>query len=58
MSARIEVQDVKIEETGVAVVPCKVTLDFVRDLSSDEVTLSCEGDKCTIRRRHRPVRSW
>jgi DNA polymerase-3 subunit beta len=49
VSARIAVDEVTIEETGVAVIPCKVTLDFVRDLSSDEVTLVCEGDKCTIR---------
>lgn len=49
VSARISVADVQVDETGVAVVPCKVTLDFVRDLSSDEVTISCEQDKCTIR---------
>lgn len=49
VSARITVQEVQVDEPGVAVLPCKVVLDFVRDLSSEMVTISCEDQKCVIR---------
>ncbi len=39
---------VRIEEPGVAVVPARVTLDFVRDLSADEVVVSTQDSTCTI----------
>ena len=38
-SIRYRIDDVKVEEPGPAVVPARVSLDFVRDLSSDEVSL-------------------
>lgn len=39
---------VKVVETGIAVVPSRVTLDFVRDLSGSEVTLSTQEQNCFI----------
>jgi DNA polymerase-3 subunit beta len=39
---------VRIDEPGVAVVPARVTLDFVRDLSGAEVTLSTQDQTCVI----------
>jgi DNA polymerase-3 subunit beta len=39
---------VRVEEPGIAVVPSRVTLDFVRDLSGDEVTLSTNDNNCVI----------
>lgn len=49
VSARITVEDAQVDETGVAVLPCKVALDFVRDLNSEMVTISCEEEKCIIK---------
>jgi DNA polymerase-3 subunit beta len=49
VSARISVKEVQVDEPGVVVLPCKVALDFVRDLFSETVTISCEQDKCIIR---------
>lgn len=38
----------RVDEPGVAVVPARVALDFVRDLSSDEVVLSTHETTLTI----------
>lgn len=38
----------RVEEPGVAVVPARVALDFVRDLSADEVVVSTHDNACTI----------
>jgi len=38
----------RVDEPGVAVVPARVALDFVRDLSADEVTLSTNDNTFTI----------
>lgn len=38
----------RVDEPGVAVVPARVALDFVRDLSADEVTLSTNENTFTI----------
>jgi DNA polymerase-3 subunit beta len=40
---------VKVIETGIAVVPSRVTLDFVRDLSGSEVELTTHDQNCMIR---------
>ncbi|MBL8858483.1 MAG: DNA polymerase III subunit beta [Planctomycetes bacterium] len=39
---------VRVEEPGIAVVPSRVTLDFVRDLSGSEVTLTTHDQNCVI----------
>jgi DNA polymerase-3 subunit beta len=39
---------VRVEEPGICVVPSRVTLDFVRDLSGSEVTLSTHDNNCVI----------
>jgi DNA polymerase III subunit beta len=39
---------VRVEEPGIAVVPARVTLDFVRDLVGDEVSLRTQEQSCTI----------
>ena len=47
-SIRYRIDDVKVEEPGPAVVPARVSLDFVRDLSSDEVSLKTRESMCRI----------
>lgn len=47
-SVRYRIDDVQVDEPGPAVVPARVTLDFVRDLSGDTVTLSTSESNCTI----------
>jgi len=47
-SVRYRIDDVKVDEPGPAVVPARVTLDFVRDLSGESVTLSTTEGNCTI----------
>jgi DNA polymerase-3 subunit beta len=44
---RIE-HEVSIEETGTAVIPARVTADFVRDLTGDQLTLAVRDGTCTI----------
>jgi len=41
--------DVKVEETGTAVVPARVTLDFVRDLTGSTVIVEANDSRCTLR---------
>ncbi len=45
---RIE-EDVKIEEPGTVVIPARVTLDFVRDLSGETVTILAGDSRCELR---------
>lgn len=47
-SVRYRIDDVQVDEPGPVVVPARVTLDFVRDLSGDLVTLSTNENNCTI----------
>lgn len=49
VSVRFRIEDVQVEEPGPAVVPARVTLDFVRDLSGETVTLETRESHCTIR---------
>ncbi|NOT32452.1 MAG: DNA polymerase III subunit beta [Planctomycetes bacterium] len=48
VAVRYRVGDVKVEEPGTALVPARVTADFVRDLSSDTVRLRTKGDGFVI----------
>jgi DNA polymerase-3 subunit beta len=47
-SMRYKIDDVQVTEPGPAVVPARVTLDFVRDLSGEKVSLSTSESTCTI----------
>ncbi len=47
-SVRYRIEGVQVEEPGPAVIPARVTLDFVRDLSGDEVKLHTQDNKCVI----------
>ena len=47
-SVRYRIEDVQVDEPGPVVVPARVTLDFVRDLSGDTVTLSTSEQNCFI----------
>lgn len=48
VALRYRIEDVKVEEPGTAVVPARVTLDFVRDLSGDTLTLDTTDGNCQI----------
>jgi DNA polymerase-3 subunit beta len=48
VSLRYRIEDVKVTETGTALVPGRVTSDFVRDLTSETVELSADADQLTI----------
>ncbi|MDA1264000.1 MAG: DNA polymerase III subunit beta [Planctomycetota bacterium] len=48
VSVRYAIEDVQVEEPGPAVIPARVTLDFVRDLSGETVTLETTEGHCTI----------
>jgi DNA polymerase-3 subunit beta len=48
VAVRYRVADVKVEEPGTALVPARVTADFVRDLSGDTVRLRKKGDGFVI----------
>jgi len=47
-AVRYRIDGVQVEEPGPAVVPARVTLDFVRDLSGETVTLATHENKCVI----------
>lgn len=47
-SVRYRVEGVQVIEAGPAVVPARVTLDFVRDLSGDTVSLTTREGNCVI----------
>jgi len=48
VGVRYSITDVKVSEPGVSVIPARVTLDFIRDLSSETVTLHTDDGTCTI----------
>ncbi|MCB9914479.1 MAG: DNA polymerase III subunit beta [Planctomycetes bacterium] len=48
VAVRYRIEDVKVAEPGVSVLPARVALDFIRDLASETVTLSHEEGLCTI----------
>jgi len=47
-SVRYRIDDVKVGEPGPAVIAARLTLDFVRDLSSEEVSLQTRENICRI----------
>jgi DNA polymerase-3 subunit beta len=49
VSVRFRIEDVKVEDPGTAVVPARVALDFVRDLTGDTVGIESSETTCTIR---------
>jgi DNA polymerase III subunit beta len=48
VGVRYSITDVKVTEPGLAVIPARVSLDFIRDLSSETVTFETRDDACTI----------
>jgi DNA polymerase III subunit beta len=48
VAVRYRIEDVKVIEPGTAVVPARVTLDFVRDLEGETVQLETRANNCTI----------
>ena len=48
VAVRYRVGDVKVEEPGTALVPARVTADFVRDLSGETVRLRTKGNGFVI----------
>ncbi len=48
VSVRYSIDDVKVGEPGVAVIPARVALDFIRDLASETITLQTDETSCTI----------
>jgi DNA polymerase III subunit beta len=44
VAVRYRIDDVKVQEPGTALVPARVTADFIRDLSGETVKLSTKGD--------------
>lgn len=47
-SIRYRIEGVDVQEPGPAVIPARVALDFVRDLSGDSVTLATKDGNCLI----------
>ncbi|MFT7670737.1 MAG: DNA polymerase-3 subunit beta [Planctomycetota bacterium] len=48
VSVRYVISDVKVAEPGVLVIPARVALDFIRDLTSETVSLHTSDGNCTI----------
>jgi DNA polymerase-3 subunit beta len=48
VALRYRIEDVKVTEPGTAVLPARVTFEFVRDLSGETVQLDSSGGNCTI----------
>ncbi|MEO2092776.1 MAG: DNA polymerase III subunit beta [bacterium] len=48
VAVRYRVGEVKVSEPGLAVIPARVALDFIRDLSSETVALESADGRCTI----------
>ena len=48
VSIRYRIPDVQVAEPGTTVIPARVALDFVRDLSGETVTLETRDQNCTI----------
>jgi len=47
-AVRYRIDDVKVEEPGSALIPARVSADFVRDLSGETIRLATDGEHCTI----------
>jgi len=48
VAVRYSIEDVKVEDPGTVVVPAKVALEFVRDLTSETVSLEIRGNNCVL----------
>jgi DNA polymerase-3 subunit beta len=48
VAVRYRISDVKVSEPGTALIPARVSSDFVRDLTGDTVTLRSKGDTFVI----------
>ena len=48
VSIRYRIPEVEVNEPGTTVIPARVALDFVRDLSGESVTLESKDGNCTI----------
>ena len=48
VALRYRIEDVKVEEPGTVVIPARLTFDFVRDLSSETVTVDTTNGNCQI----------
>lgn len=48
VSVRYSITDVKVGEPGVAVIPARVALDFIRDLNSETIEIEVENNLCSI----------
>lgn len=48
VAVRYRISDVKVEEPGTALVPARVTADFVRDLTGETVKLRTKGDNFVV----------
>lgn len=48
VAVRYRIEDVKVEDPGPALVPAKVALDFVRDLTGETVEIDSGEGNCTI----------
>jgi DNA polymerase-3 subunit beta len=48
VAVRFRIEDVKVHEPGTALVPARVTADFVRDLTGETVTMMTKGDNFRI----------
>ncbi len=48
VSVRYSIDDVKVGDPGVTVIPARVALDFIRDLTSETVTIDTNDNVCTI----------
>lgn len=48
VAVRFRIEDVKVEDPGTALIPSRISADFVRDLSGETVTLETVEDNCII----------
>ncbi|MEZ6019406.1 MAG: DNA polymerase III subunit beta [Planctomycetota bacterium] len=48
VAMRYTLEDVQVAETGVAVIPARVAMEVVRDLSGDNCTIEMIGSRCRI----------
>ena len=48
VAIRYRIDDVKVADTGTTLIPSRVALEFVRDLSGETVSIDATGDNCLI----------
>lgn len=48
VAIRFRLDDVKVADTGTVLIPARVALEFVRDLSGETVSIDASGDTCLI----------